>query len=72
MHIDIDIDANIRLILILAWIANVVAGACAGSGKRAAIQGGLLGAFMGPLGVVAATWLRLHLASRLYFRLIGH
>ncbi len=38
----------------LVWIANIVAGACAGSGKQATWYGALLGALMGPLGVVAA------------------
>jgi hypothetical protein len=52
MHIDVNISG--WQIWVLAWIANIVAGACAGSGKQAAFLGGVLAAFMGPLGVVAA------------------
>jgi hypothetical protein len=46
-------DVDIRLI-VLVWIASIVAGACAGSGKSAAWTGAILGTFLGPLGVIAA------------------
>ena len=38
----------------LGWIGCIVAGACAGSGKRATVTGAILGAILGPLGVIAA------------------
>jgi hypothetical protein len=40
--------------LILCWIGCMVAGGCAGSGKRATVAGVVLGAILGPLGVIAA------------------
>jgi hypothetical protein len=41
-------------LVLLAWLACTIAGACAGSGKRAEVLGALLGAILGPLGVFAA------------------
>lgn len=71
MHIDI--HGSSWLVLVLVWLANVVGGACAGSGKRAAFLGGVLGAFLGPLGVVAALGLdRRHLCPICTGRLDGH
>lgn len=74
MHIDININANNAWIWwILVWVAHIVAGAFAGSGKQAAFGGGLRGAFLGPLGVVAALGLDgRHLCEICTGRIDGH
>jgi hypothetical protein len=58
-NIDIDIASWQIWLVILGWLANIVAGAFAGSGKQAVWLGALLGAILGPLGVVAALGLDL-------------
>ena len=51
--INYNFDIDIRLI-VLVWIVCIAAGALAASGKHAAGTGAILGAILGPLGVVAA------------------
>jgi hypothetical protein len=42
------------LIIFIIWAACIIAGACAGSRRNSKVAGGFLGAFLGPLGVIAA------------------
>jgi hypothetical protein len=40
--------------ILVVWVMCIIAGAFAGSGKRAALPGAFLGMVLGPLGVIAA------------------